>query len=268
MESTPLNGLTLYYDEEGAYALDLIREACVLSIQIMQDSWQLNPPAECRAYIMITWRQYLFHAAPRSWQIILTIVMPLMKNRFDTLWEVAGGWEQQFGKRHTFGVKPPHLLKDADRGIGERIFIKEEDTDAKVQQNTCHELTHAFSSHLKLPMWLKEGLAMVSVDKYAGKPTVKSESLDMLANGTPDSSSRSYHAGRITDQDGLVYEVVRGYWLTRYLEDTQPQLLLELLKKQHKPNMLENKIADAYSMETNTFWQEINGMIVSHFKQG
>ena len=174
MESTPLNGLTLYYDEEGAYALDLIREACVLSIQIMQDSWQLNPPAECRgihhdhlaavfipcsSQVVANYSDYN-HAADEE---------PL---RY-TL-GVAGGWEQQFGKRHTFGVKPPHLLKDADQSIGERIFVKEENIDVKVQQNTCHELTHAFSSHLKLPMWLKEGLAMVSVDKYAGKPTVKS----------------------------------------------------------------------------------------------
>ena len=88
----------------------------------------------------------------------------------------------------------------------------------------------------------------------------------MLANGTLDSSSRSYRAGRITDQDGLVYEVVRGYWLTRYLEDTQPQLLLDLLKQRYKPNMLEGKMADAYGMETDTFWQEINGMIVFSFQ--
>ena len=42
MNSTSVNGLTLYYDEEGEYALDLVREACVQSIRIMQDSWHLN----------------------------------------------------------------------------------------------------------------------------------------------------------------------------------------------------------------------------------
>ena len=94
MDSIPVNGLTLYYDEEGEYALDLVREACVQGIQIMKDSWQLNTPAECQAYIMTSWRQFLFHAAPRSWKIILAIYTPLMKNRFDTLWEYAGGWEQ------------------------------------------------------------------------------------------------------------------------------------------------------------------------------
>jgi hypothetical protein len=191
----------------------------------------------------------------------------MMKKRFDTLWEVAGGWEQQFGKRHTFGVKPPHLLVATDSSIGERFFVKEEDMEAKVQQNTCHELTHAFSSHLRLPMWLKEGLAMVSVDKYAGKLTVKPETLDMLANGSSDTSSSSYRGGRITDQGGLVYQVVRGYWLTRYLDDTQSQLLVELLKKRYKPKLLQEEIANAYGLESATFWNEIDPMIVSHFNQ-
>lgn len=265
MDSIPVDGLSLYYDEEGEYALDLVREACVQGTQIMQDSWQLNTPAECRAYIMTSWQDYFSHAAPRSWQIILAVIKPLMKNRFDTLWEVAGGWEQQFGKRHTFGVKPPHLLEAADKSIGKRIFVNEEDVDAKVQQNTCHELTHAFSSHLKLPMWLKEGLAMVSVDKFAGKATVKGETLDMLANASLDTSPGGYRQARITDQDALLYNYVRGYWLTRYIEETQPQLLLELLKQRYKPNILENKVAVAYGMEADTFWHEINGTIVSHF---
>ena len=267
MDSTPVNGLTLYYDEEGEYALDLVREACVQGIQIMQGSWHLNTPAECRAYIMTSWRGYFAHAAPRSWQIILTIIVPLMKNRFDTLWEVAGGWEQQFGKRHTFGVKPPHLLESADKSIGERIFPKETNIDANVQQNTCHELTHAFSSHLKLPMWLKEGLAMVSVDKFAGKPTVKGETLDMLAKAPLDTSPGGYRQARITDQDALLYNYARGYWLTRYIEETQPALMLGLLKQRYNHNILENKVADAYGMDAGTFWHEINQMIVSHFNQ-
>jgi hypothetical protein len=267
MDSTPVNGLTLYYDEGGRYALDLVREACAQSIRIMHQSWQLNTPADCRAYIMTSWQGYFAHAAPGSWHIILTIIMPLMKNRLDTLWEVAGGWEQQFGKRHTFGVKPPHLLKVSDRTIGEQIFINEEDTDAKVQQNTCHELTHAFSSHLKLPMWLKEGLAMVSVDKYTGKATVKVKTLDMLANSSTESSPGGYRQARITDQESLLYTYAFGYWLVRYIDKTQPDLVPALLKRRTKHNLLENKVASAYGMETESFWQEINGMIVSYFKQ-
>jgi hypothetical protein len=257
----------LYYDEEGAYALDFVREACLRSIQIMQDAWQLNTPAECRAYIMTSLEQYMSHAPPRIWRFILKVTKPLWRSRFETLWEVAGGWEQQFGRRHTFGVKPPHLLEAADGSIGARIFIPEEDLYAKVQQNTCHELTHAFSSQLKLPLWLKEGLAMVSVDKYAGNPIIMRQTLDLLLNGPLDSHADSYRAGRINGQDSLVYEVVRGYWLTRYLEDTQSDLLLTLLKRPYQHNLLETKIAEAYNTDADAFWHEINELIVAHFEQ-
>jgi len=266
MDSITVNSLKLYYDQEGAYALDLVQEACVEGIHIMQDAWQLDIPAECRAYIMTSLDQYLSHAPPRAWRFLLVVAKPLWRSRFEALWEVAGGWEQQFGKRHTFGVKPPHLLKVADKSIGERIFVKEADMDAKVQQNTCHELTHAFTSHLKLPMWLKEGLAMVSVDKYAGKPSVKPETLDLLANAAHDTDPGSYRQARISDPDSLVYHTVRGYWLTRFIEETQPELLLELLKQPYKPDILEDRVAGKYGMDAGSFWHEINTKIVSHFK--
>ena len=267
MDSIPVNGLTLYYDEDGEYALDLVREACERGIQIMQDSWQLNTPEECRAYIMTSWQGYLSHAAPRSWRILMAVTAPLWSARVKATWEIAGGWEQQFGSRHTFGVKPPHLLQAADSGLGKRVFVKEENIDVKVQHNTCHELTHAFTSHLKLPMWLKEGLAMVSVDLYVGKPTVKIETLDTLANASPDTSPGSYRQVRLSDPDSLVYQYVRAYWRTRYIDETQPALLKETLERRYKHRLLESKVANAYGMQAETFWHEIDAAIFAHFKR-
>ena len=55
----------------------------------------------------------------------------------------------------TTGVKPPRLVQLADRRAGDQIFVKEKDIGEKVQSITCHELAHAFTSHLRLPAWLK-----------------------------------------------------------------------------------------------------------------
>ena len=267
MDSTPVNGLTLYYDDEGAYALDLVKEACQQAIMLVQTNWQLPPPEECWGYIMTSLQQYLAHAPPAAWRLMLGLTKPFWNSRFETLWDYAGGWEQHFGKRHPFGIKPPHLLQKADRSIGERIFIRETDIDLRVQRNTCHELTHAFSSHLRLPMWLKEGLAMLSVDIFAGKPTVKPESLDTLENKIHDNSPGSYRQARISDPETLIYQTVRGYWLTRYLQETRPKLLPGLLTQRYSQSTLENRIASAFGLDSAKFWHEINGMIVSHFKQ-
>jgi hypothetical protein len=49
--------------------------------------------------------------------------------------------------------------------MGESIFAKEENPEQILLPIVCHELTHACSSHLDLPTWLNEGLAMVSVDR-------------------------------------------------------------------------------------------------------
>jgi hypothetical protein len=266
MNSTPVNGLTLYYDDEGAYALTLVKEACQQAVLLVQTNWQLVPPEECRGYIMTSLQQYLSHAPPAAWRLMLGLTKPFWYSRFETLWDYAGGWEQQFSKRHTFGVKPPHLLQKADRSIGELIFIQEDDINMRVQRNTCHELTHAFSSHLKLPMWFKEGLAMLSVDIFAGKPTVKSDSLYRLNNKIHDNSPGSYRQARVTDPDTLVYQTVRGYWLTRYLQETQPELFPKLLGQRYSHTTLENKVAQACGLDPVVFWREINGKLFAYYK--
>ena len=65
----------------------------------------------------------------------------------------------------------------------------------------------------------------------------------------------------------MVYLYVRGYWLTRYIEETRPELLKSLLARRYSHNELEGKIAAAYAMERQRFWGEIDGTLAAHFKQ-
>jgi hypothetical protein len=66
------------------------------------------------------------------------------------------------------------MLLDIPTRIGERIFVKTDDV-TKVQQIACHELVHAFTSHLRLPVWLHEGLAMVTVDRLLQNQSIQGE---------------------------------------------------------------------------------------------
>ena len=52
---------------------------------------------------------------------------------------------------------------------------------SQVQRIACHELVHAYTAHLKLPAWLHEGLAMLTVDRFFERPTVKRESRDLAS---------------------------------------------------------------------------------------
>jgi hypothetical protein len=83
------------------------------------------------------------------------------------------------------------------------------------------------------------------------------------------SSHITTHGGReklrVGDQDALVYQYVRAYWLTRYLEETRPGLLKGLLSRRYSHDELESQVATAYGKEREEFWNEIDENLVSHF---
>ena len=134
MESTPIDGLTLFFDEGERDAVELLCHACEKSARLIHDCWGLDTPDDCRVYIMTSWLHFIFHSAPWLWLIPLAVSMPFWYWRTRKLWEYAGGWAQRYGKRRAVGVKPPRLIQVANRSIGERIFIKNEDVGERVRR--------------------------------------------------------------------------------------------------------------------------------------
>jgi hypothetical protein len=216
---------------------------------------------------MTSWQRFLFHSAPWHWRILLAVTIPLWVFRVRKIWRFAGGWVQRYGARLAVGIKPPRILQQADRSIGAQIFVPEKEIDEKVEQVTCHELVHAFTAHLRLPMWLNEGLAMVTVDRLSGAPTVRLETVESLDEPARGSGPESYRSVQRKDKEALVYHVVRGYWLTRYIEETQPDLLQGLLAQRQSHSALEVQVATALGMDRDEFWRRIDGIVASHFRQ-
>jgi hypothetical protein len=262
-----IDGLTLFFGAEEQGTVDLIRQACAKSVRLMKEQWGLDPPKHCRVYIMTSWLGFVFHSAPWPWRVLMAVTLPLWALRARRIWPIAGGWEQRYGQRRTVGVKPPRLLRLADKRMGDRFFIDRENLDERVQGITCHELTHAFTSHLQLPTWLKEGSAMVMVDKFFEEPTVRYETLEMLERSSPKQQRGGRRRLRVGDQDALLELYARGYWLTRYVEETQPGLLKDLLSARCEHKELERTIAAAYGKSLVGFWGEIDEVLVSHFGQ-
>ena len=255
METRSIKGLTLFFDAEEREAADLVGGACERSVELIHRLWGLETPADCRVYVMTSWRSFLFQSAPWPWRIWLAVTLPLRYARLNRLWEMAGGWTQCYGQRRTVGIKPPRLLLAADNRFRERVFGPRQ-VDEWVEHNTCHELVHAFSAHLGLPSWLHEGLAMVTVDRLAGRPTVKAETLGALARpGTGQ--------GRAPlDQEALIYLAVRGYWIARYLDEARPDLLKKRLARRLPHDALEGALA----AELGVDWSGIDALVVSHFR--
>jgi hypothetical protein len=267
VEIANINGLTLYFDLEEQTTADLIASACEKSIRVIRGSWGLEPPSDCRVYVMTSWPRFLFHSAPWSWRILLVASVPLWVFRVRKLWDHAGGWAQRYGQRRVVGVKPPRLIAASERSIGQQIFVQADDLRMKVEQVTCHELTHAFAAHLRLPMWLNEGMAMVTVDRYCREETVQRRTLETLARRHPTEAvgPGSYRDLRMGDHGRLVYHCVRGYWLTRYIEDIAPGLIAGGLAQGLAARQLEDAVIAACGLEAHLFWSEIDGLLVSHF---
>lgn len=266
METLSVCGITLYFDSAERDASEIIRDACEKSVGLIHERWGLNTPKECRVHVMTSWRHFLFHSAPWHWKILLAASMPFSYSRVNRLWRFAGGWVQRYGKRIAVGVKPQRLIEAADRSIGALIFHQEFDVSQKVQHITCHELTHAFAAHLRLPAWLNEGLAMVTVDEFVGRPTVKPETIEALAHAMRRTRPKGYRGVSVKDRDALVHLYVRGYWITRYFKDTQPELLRTLLAERYSQKALEDNLAGALGLTREEFWESIDQKVVTHFK--
>jgi len=262
-EILSFDDLKVFFAVPDRAAAELIGAAGETSTSLIREHWGLTMPSEVRLYVMTSWLKPMFHAASWPWKLLLGVTLPLWGWRAKRLWPTAGGWAQQLGQRRMVGVKPPRLIQASDSSLGTRIFVPEPDMTRKAQQITCHELTHAATAHLKLPAWLNEGLAMLTVDRFVGQPTVKAETVTALAHAPDTPRSRRYPQ----DPDALVYLYVHGYWLTRYFEETQPGMLQGLLAQRYPRAELESRIATAYKMEHTAFWDSLDKTVAAYFER-
>lgn len=268
METLPVGGLTLYFDAEDREAAGLIGRACERSVEVIRAHWGLETPEDCRVYVMSSLLHFVFASAPWSWRLLLGATFPLWYFRQRAIWPYAGGYEQRYGRRRAVGVKPPRLMQESDASVGARVFVQTAGIEEKVERTTCHELAHAFVSHLNLSAWLKEGHAMVTVDRTMGKPTVQQETLEALARHATKATTAGYRKVSMQDPDAAVYLYTRGYWITRYLDETQPDLLRSLLRRRQSHSAVETAVAAALGLEREALWKEIDQMVIDHFGSG
>lgn len=267
VERMKLDRLTLFFDPSERQAAELIAGACTQSVRLILESWGLDVPDDCRIYVMTSWLHFMFHAAPWPWRIWMGLTLPLWAGRARKMWPVAGGFHQPYGRRRAIGVKPPRLMVQTEHMIGERLFVPAEnqDLERKARHAACHELVHACTAHLGLPMWLNEGLAMLTVDRFAGEPTVRQDTLQTLARAPSSSAPMSYQRLRVEDRDAVLYHAARGYWLTRYLAEVHPDVLRQLLVRHLDRPAIQRLVAQGIGLDPETFWEAIDRVLIENW---
>ena len=203
---------------------------------------------------------------------MLAATIPFWLGRLRRTWPYSAAWTQRYGRRVAIGVKPPRLLVEDEqtlalrRQLGGRMYVEEPDSGLKVQQVVCHELVHACSAHLRLPLWLNQGIAALTVDRLMGRPTIRPETLAFVRDFLPKAAPPTYRALSLMGTEAMLYHSLRGYWLVKYLEALSPGLLKELFALHSEGDTIEQAVIQKQNMETDEFWHTIDGQVASFFE--
>lgn len=266
MQPKTNSNLMIVSDSGEQATAELISATADKALRLIQESWGLGPPADCRIYVMTSWWGFFFRSAPWPWRIALAVGLPLWVFRAKQAWPFSAAWTQSYGRRVAIGIKPPRLLQASDKRIGAPIFVEEQEVEAKVRHVTCHELTHACSAHLKLPAWLNEGLAAVTVDRHLEKRTIRADTLELVQNFRPKAPPPTYRELLRLRGKTFAYHAVRGYWLVRYLEEKSPGFLKHLCASPRVAKSIEAEIAGELSMAPDGFWSQIDDRLAAYFE--
>jgi len=266
MQSRIISDIAVVFDPSEQDTAELISDTTAKALRLIQESWGLGRPEDCRIYVMTSWWGFIFRSAPWPWRILLAIALPLWCFRAQRAWSYSAAWTQRYGRRVAIGIKPPRLLEVSDKSIGVHMFVEEKETQTKVRHLTCHELTHACSAHLKLPAWLNEGLAAVTVDRYLEKRTIRTDTLELVRSFMPKGRPPTYRELSRLSGKAFAYHAVRGYWLVQYLEEKRSGFLNRIFSSSRGARTIEYEIAMELGVEPDGFWSKIDDMIVAHFE--
>lgn len=117
-------------------------------------------------------------------------------------------------------------------------------------------------------MWLNEGIATVTVDRFLERPTIRQETLELLETYLPKAEPPTYRALSRMPGEAIAYHATRGYWLVRYLEEAQPGFLNRIFSRPPKGMTMDNQLALELRMEPEGFWTEIDKVVWDYFEGG
>jgi hypothetical protein len=233
----------------------LLGEACCRAVDFLQNSWQFAIP-NCQVYVTPRWQTIYLEQPPLVWKMMYRLGLSILKNRrerLETLWQRSAGWFQRYGKLNFIAIKPLAYFQMVR--LEQSPLYKPMNAPQKFSNTLVHELTHAFTAHLKLPLWLNEGVALLAAEQALGYGGLREGTLELLHN--PRKSISYFKLPSLAGED-FFYHYAKGYWLTRYLEEKGG--LETLLKKRHTYLTINKHIQKLFNN------QPTDKILYNHFK--
>jgi hypothetical protein len=225
----------------------LLSEACCKAVDFLHNNWQLARP-NCHVYVTPRWQTIFLDEPPKLWRTLYKIgfsILPKRRKMLESLWPRSAGWFERYGKLCFIAIKP---LRDFQTmNLGNSPLYEAMSAREKFYNTLVHELTHAFTVHLKLPLWLNEGFALVAAEQMLGYGRVRRETLELLQ--TPRKKIGYLHLPNLAGED-FYYHYAKGYWLTRYLQE-QEGGLGGFLKKPLSYQKINNHLRKLFNNQTS-----------------
>jgi hypothetical protein len=258
--------LKVFYQPVDSDACDLVLPVADSTDRVIRELWGVQrPERKCRMYITESGIGFVFRAAPWHFRLWYGLCIPFYWYEIWRAWREAGGWTVGHRRQApATAVKPPRILERSTSRMG-RLLFPQSSTIDKFKHIVCHELTHAYTIHLGLPFWLNEGLAMLTVDRYFGEIQIRPETLDILGKAVDRIEPRDYRYLSSMSDYTIVAHYARGYWTTRYLDETIPDTLRDLLRTRLPRKSVNKRIAQALGMDYKTMWKHLDRRAHSHF---
>jgi hypothetical protein len=242
------------FSEETESLLD---EACCRAVDFLQNTWSLKIPT-CHVYVTARWQTIMLEQPPTLYRKLYKVGLSILRRRRDALgrlWDRSAGWFQRYGNLCFIAIKP---LSDFQKmNLKNSPLYAPMNAKEKFCNTLVHELTHAFTAHLKLPLCLNEGIALLAAERALGYGAVRIETLEYLTKPRRDSS---YYQLPKLEGETFLYHYAKGYWLIRYLQEQHEEVLKQLLSKWKLNSIINRNINKLFNNRTS------DSILYSYFK--
>ena len=271
-KSTAVERLEIYYDETEKGIVGVIEKAYSRTSEVVKECWGVDykdmipfyVSKQCpeikgvfdgmRWYNCLKYFYNLLFVVPVS---IISFLRILMLSSAVVL--------EDRDCKPLVWMKPWDMI-ESDQVVFTATFFDGDFTEREnnIEYITCHEIVHVNLKYLKLPQWLNEGLAMVTVDSYFGRNIIKESTINTLQALFLKKAAMKRKRGSET----FIYsEYIPWYWITRFLIEEYPELIEDFIRNKQSDKNIEKKIADRLGIRRKVFWQELGELVHFHYNR-
>ena len=254
--------LNINYYKKYEKEKEIIKNNYEKVVNLIEKLWDIDSKRPTiNIYIFISDFKYILCAS--NWFFIIlrfTILLPHWLLRGRKRWKKWRGVSGFQKKEPSILIKPmEHYNYYTNKNFFKYTNLYLDNKKEKIFKSTfCHEIFQVYTHDLKLPAWLKQGLAIITEEYFLDKKMILSKSINLLKEKHLDELDEKYST----------YILIKGYWTVRYLEEKYPDFLKKTIKKYREEEIVK-EIGKKLGLNINNkdeLWEQIDDLLYDHYQ--